>query len=290
MERGCWENSVSINPPESPFDVKYILNYLREFEAGGGAEQASAVMEALRLDTRAVPISSDREGYHGSDHLNYWLSGFTDMARFVEIKNKYVGLKSGAQTHLDFGCASGRFVRHFLYKNNPALKVYGCDINARHISFNNTYLNSASTTYFQNTSMPHLPLGDNSIDSLTAYSVFSHIDLLDTSWIMEFHRILKVGGLAVLTFHPLELLDPSNCDLPFYDNVKSHPEYDLEMSRYRSSERGKFTFRWRGSSSYTANVFLSEDYINKMWGGILRIVEFQKHAHAYQSICVMEKQ
>ena len=52
-----------------------------------------------------------------------------------------------------------------------------------------------------NTAFPSLPLSDQYFDLVTAYSVFTHINETEISWLLELRRILKIGGIACITIH-----------------------------------------------------------------------------------------
>src|SRR6185503_12477254 len=54
---------------------------------------------------------------------------------------------------------------------------------------------------FQCTALPSLPLPDASLDLVTAFSVFTHIDEYELTWLLELRRLLKSGGIAYLTIH-----------------------------------------------------------------------------------------
>ena len=54
---------------------------------------------------------------------------------------------------------------------------------------------------FLNGFAPPLPLPDAHFDVVTAFSVFTHIDELDSPWLLELRRILKPGGLLDATIH-----------------------------------------------------------------------------------------
>lgn len=99
---------------------------------------------------------------------------------------------------LDFGCGCGRVLRH--WRGAPGVKLYGTDMNP--------YLVAAcrrcapEATIDQNTLEPRLTYGDREFDLVYAFSVFTHLDLDDQrAWLREFHRILKPGGVLLLSVH-----------------------------------------------------------------------------------------
>jgi len=284
-----WENQISINPQRDPFEVIYI-NDIRDALRNDDKfnELDGATRKSIDNDKLAIPYQQDREGYNGTDHLAYWLGGRSDYKTYVDIYKKDSTSGINKITHLDFGCASGRFLRHMINQCDFDAKVYGCDLNRRHVEFLQRYFRQQNTCFFQNTSVPFLPLKSGELDSLTAYSVFSHIDLLETSWLMEFRRVLKTSGIALLSYHPLELLHEENAHLPFYNSIARHSEWMDISKRVRDGGQDKIVIRWKNDASYTANVFLSEEYVKLTWGSIMEIVEIRPNAHGYQSICVLK--
>ncbi len=64
-----------------------------------------------------------------------------------------------------------------------------CDINRRHVDWCNLHL-PRSIRVFQNTSLPLIPLPEGAVDLVSAFSVFSHIEAFDTTWLMEIRRVL----------------------------------------------------------------------------------------------------
>src|SRR5260370_41098567 len=76
----------------------------------------------------------------------------------------------------------------------------GSDINHYSIGFVRCYL-PPKIIGLHNVVFPPLPLPDNSVDFVTANSVFTHIDHFEEALLMEISRILRPGGAAFLTFH-----------------------------------------------------------------------------------------
>ena len=222
-----WENFISINSEDtSSFEV---LPAPAHFHSETERPKSDKMMRHLSAgdisryannDTCPLPLTKDREGYHGNNHFDYWLSGLIDFVNLEEIARKQ-GLKIGS--YLGFGCASGRVLRHFA-AHAPEVTLYGCDINLRHVRWISKFL-GGQVLVFQNTSMPYLPLPDESIDAIGAFSVFTHIECFDTMWLMEMRRILKPGGLAYVTIFSEETFRLLDETWPAYKPVVNHPKF-----------------------------------------------------------------
>ena len=100
---------------------------------------------------------------------------------------------------LDFGCASGRVLRHVACQQDRA-EPWGCDIARNNVEWISTHL-PRSIRVFQNTIFPHLPVEDRFFDVICAFSVFTHIDDFEDLWLLELRRVLRPGGIAFLTIH-----------------------------------------------------------------------------------------
>lgn len=99
---------------------------------------------------------------------------------------------------LDFGCGSGRVLRHFLDEAQSA-EFYGCDIHAESIAWAKQHL-SPPLHIFGSDEQPPLPFRDDHLDLVWAMSVFTHLTDTWSSWMLEIHRILKPDGLFIATF------------------------------------------------------------------------------------------
>ena len=205
-----WEDFIALNSNIEP-NFLLLKNASNYYEGDSRKEdwRGLDIADALLNDIFPLPTTEDREGYYGANHFSYWASGLFDARHLVSVANKY-GLT--ARNYLDFGCASGRVIRHMALEN-PSLSVMGCDINRLHVEWCNANLPS-NCVVFQNHSIPTLPLGDNSIDLISAYSVFTHIEALETAWLMELRRVLRPGGIAWITVHTEHTLIDMNENWP----------------------------------------------------------------------------
>jgi SAM-dependent methyltransferase len=110
-------------------------------------------------------------------------------------------LTQGARI-LDFGCSSGRVIR-VVKAYRPDLKCVGCDPNEQAILWAKRELHDID--FFVSEQRPPLELSDHGLDCAFAISIWSHYGLdAALSWLAEMHRVLRPGGLLVLTTHSLQ--------------------------------------------------------------------------------------
>jgi SAM-dependent methyltransferase len=210
-----WETSVPLSPPaywaglsgpvssrEADERIQAALNISEigsEAEAKIKSISPKELHARILADTAPLPVDRDREVYYGDFHLNYWLMGLGDFMLIQEIANKSgVPLKSGAR-FFDFGCASGRVLRQFIFQAEE-VNAYGCDIERNNIRWIKKHL-PPKAIVFQNTILPSLPIPDNFMDFIYAGSVFTHISDFEDAWLLELRRILRPNGVAFLTVH-----------------------------------------------------------------------------------------
>jgi ubiquinone/menaquinone biosynthesis C-methylase UbiE len=100
---------------------------------------------------------------------------------------------------LDLGCGCGRTLT-WLAEEPRELQWHGCDVDAEAIAWVRENLPGVNAGV--NNPLPPLPYADESFDLLYGISVFTHLDLeYQRKWIAEFARVLKPGGVALMTFH-----------------------------------------------------------------------------------------
>ncbi len=285
----CWEEAISLNPMHVPeFSVLEPAAHYRSDEAlrvdGEPYDFSFDTTQALAADHYPLPVTDDREGYHGSRHYSYWINGLRDFDLLLQCCDR-LGVEM--DTYLDLGCASGRVIRHAAVQR-PDLQVYGCDINRRHVEWVARYL-PESIRVFQNTSVPHLPLEDNSIDVITAYSVFTHIEAFESAWLMELRRILKPGGIVWATLHTENTWRKMKAGWPLYDALVHHNDFQKAYVSGQDFHGEKAVFRWLADQSYSSNIFYTTDYIQRMWGRILDVVEIHRQLPSYQDVVILRK-
>jgi SAM-dependent methyltransferase len=250
-------------------------------------------LEALAAqDTRPLPITEDREGYHGDRHFDYWLSGLRDYLLIRHLSRKYELDLPKPERIFDFGCASGRVIRQFS-AHEKGLELWGMDINIRHTEWVRRHLDP-SIKVFQGTILPILPLRDEYFSLVYAFSVFSHIDYLETAWLLELQRILRPGGVAYLSIHSEGTWNRMREGVPIYDALingasvieeyKVTPEF---LAAPMPKEKTVFTYRT--GMSYNTNVFLHTDYIRNSWGRYFEIVDIVPEGHNYQDVVLLRK-
>ncbi len=122
----------------------------------------------------SIPGPEDRFGYSPDDTNKYLEWGRYDHNQLMGVIDKYRGELRSASI-LDFGCSSGRVLRHFDNEHaSRAWKLYGCDIQARAIEWIRRHFPKHFNVVNSST-LPHLPYEDGMFDVIYGFSVFTHI-------------------------------------------------------------------------------------------------------------------
>lgn len=281
-----WENLVCLNS-----DVEPAFSLLAPAAAHRANDSRIAEWKdldyaaALTRDTWPLPETEDREGYYGPDHFSYWASGLNDARHLLDAAAAH-GVTDPACS-LDLGCASGRVLRHLVLER-PGMRALGCDINRLHVEWCNRHLPPGGTV-FQNHSIPSLPLPDNSVDIASAFSVFTHIEALETAWLMELRRILRPGGVAWITVHTELTLREMTPDWPLWEPVMKHPEAATKLNAARSFVGDRLVLRWRADRSYSSNIFYKIEYLQTTWSRFFDIVEVRRRYPLFQDALILRK-
>ena len=285
MSDTIWEDLISLNSGAEMFrdHIGPAAQFVAQDDGTVAWDRKRIPLDvALARDPAPLPSTDAREGYYGPNHFNYWASGLSDYCEIAEWSEKN-NLRIG--TYLDIGCASGRVVRAF--DAQAGVKSIGCDINRLHVDWMAANL-PPSIAVFQNHSIPTLPLAENSIDLVTAFSVFTHVEAFDTTWLMEINRILRPGGVAWLTIHGDRTWRELKPEWPLHAPLEAHAGY-REDRGHGAIPRPRTVYRWHNNRSYTAYVFYSYDYIRTVWGRILDVVEIRPCQPRYQDVVVLRK-
>ena len=255
------------------------------------------VEQQLRGDTSPVPDPDTREGYWRDNHLAYWLSGLSDYLFLSDLIAEHRGGSAAAYRVLDFGCSSGRVLRHFA-RQRTDLELFGCDADGNSIRWLRDHLPPAALG-FVNTIYPPLPLPDASVDFAYALSVFTHVDAFEESWLLELRRVLKPGGRALLTVSTErvwpQIGDPNHFILQVLTRrrhvVAGRPDLPVDLALFRKPMPAQRVVILDAADPIKCLfTFHHLDYIRQRWGRIFEIERVIPKAHGeHQDAMLLRK-
>ena len=198
-----YSNPFAISPPieENPaspsdfVDIDY-QSYQWLFDAAQLPMDPTEIREALREEHSPIPatIRHPRRLWRQrpSRILAEWLYRIQALNRHGRlIPRHWWGL-------FDFGGSTGRVFRHFHFQS-AAWRIWSSD-------FKMTWVNQIWRIFQRDHGVPGnvFPFPacrDRTFDLVSAMSVSTHIDEIETSWLLELRRIMKPGGIAIVTIH-----------------------------------------------------------------------------------------
>jgi ubiquinone/menaquinone biosynthesis C-methylase UbiE len=235
---------------------------------------------APAIDNLPVPPEELWLGY-GPTAEAYLSSGKRHISKMNQLLEQDGFIVGEAERILDFGCGAGRMIRHLL-DVAPKARLWGVDVSADHIRWcidNVTPLINFATT----TVVPHLPFPDEFFDLIYSGSVFTHIEDIQETWLLELGRILRPGGRLYVTIHDEDTVTK-------LDGEYKHGKLARMMNEQPVYVKNKQNFNmivvWRGSGS---QVFYKSDYFRGIVPPIFGWRSRTAGAYDYQSAVVLER-
>jgi len=170
--------------------------YLKQVFGGRYGWTSPGPVPPPELVTTEALMTKDELGFKCSPGI-YFGSGYNSAMRCLQALQR-CGFDFGAmQSVLEFGCGSGRIIRHF--RNVRGLRLVGTDANPKPIAW--CRANLRGIDFHINELRPPLAFAENeSFDLVYAFAVFTHIPMeWQQSWLEEIKRILRPGGYLWLT-------------------------------------------------------------------------------------------
>lgn len=182
---------------------------------------------------------------------------------------------------LDFGCGWGRITRFFL-KDVAADNLWGVDVDGQMIELCRRLVHFGR--YATVAPEPPTFFDARTFDVVYAYSVFSHLaEPVHIQWVKEFRRILRPGGLLVVTTMPRDFLEycrslrGSPQETPFHRALAaSFVDTEASLAAY---DRGQFLYAPTGGGPALPSWFygislIPKPYVMVEWGKYLKLVDF----------------
>ena len=147
----------------------------------------------------------------------FWTFGRSHMHAIAELIVKYRNNVNWASSSmLDWGCGCGRIFLGSSLKNEALRlqRLVGVDIDPVNIQWCKENLKGAE--FYVTELLPPLPFENESFDFIHGNSVFTHLNTENQDlWLTELHRVLKIGGIAVVTVNSNSALAYGSAGLSF---------------------------------------------------------------------------
>jgi SAM-dependent methyltransferase len=188
---------------------KYLTKFIRRSNLAGAADKMRFYIQSGKNHTANKKFLSSNPGInfpppyflyetYELNYENYYRDGFQTASEIISIVQPYINLKEPGKALLDWGCGPGRVVRHLPALLHGQHAVYGCDYNAAYIDWCKKNLLNISFT--ANELVPPTSFAGDSFDLIYGLSIITHLSAKNHfAWIEELRRILKPGGLLLIT-------------------------------------------------------------------------------------------
>ena len=230
-----------------------------------------------------LPPPVDRMGYsHDNDEYLKWGKYDHDLI-LSRVRSSGGDVKPGSSI-MDFGCSSGRVLRHFHKEHlDHGLGLIGVDVQARPIEWMRQNFPPHFCVYTGNV-LPHLPFEDCSIDYIYGFSVFTHIKYLWDAWLLELRRVLKPGGLLLQTIHT------ENAWKFYYHHREEKWVQDALPPEVYSAPEMEVPFFYHGDVG-VSQVFWRSDVARSYWARYFDVLHIYPPAelNSFQDMVVCRK-
>lgn len=271
---------TSSAPGADPFRFRMVYN------GAQGTGEADRAMNYIPMDLRAFvghptdPTQLTRVQTF-SDSMTVTTSGYQAFRMMEALMTQYGIDPEGDVRILDWGCGHGRVTRHFT-QNWPAAEIHGTDIDAENVGW--CTRNLANGHFTKAPLWPPTSLPAEHYDAIFAISVMTHLTAeAQEAWLSELHRILKPGGLALLTFAGVSATAFSSVwrDPAWWSRWKS---LGFDDHQYDPALTGKI-----GDEGYYRNTLQTTQNIVATWSTHFEILAVHEAMFGYQDVAILRR-
>ena len=154
--------------------------------------------QKFKTDNPGVCLPPDYLMYESFriNYSKYYFGGKATAEEVIEQIEKHINLKG--KRVLDWGCGPGRVIRHMPKVLDNQADFYATDYNKESIQW--CQKNIKNIQFNHNNLEANLPYENDYFDVIYGLSIFTHLSKdLHFSWFNELKRILKPGGIILIT-------------------------------------------------------------------------------------------
>lgn len=254
----------------------YVAYGLVEGRGGVEPEVQASIWELMNRGAQLpAPPERLRERVHGDANLE----SFEGLGRRIAY-NLYRALRpefkaTDSLRVLDFGCGCGRVIRYF----SPLMEgseLYAVDVDHEAIDWCKRHL-GAIGEFSKNNAEPPMSFERGSFDMVYSISVMTHLpEDMQLLWLAEIERVLKPGGLALVSTHGAEVL-----------KARSKRKWKQLLSEgflYMAGEGVD------GLPEYYQNAFHTHEYIRNVWSKYFEVETIiERGVAGHQDLVVCRK-
>jgi 2-polyprenyl-3-methyl-5-hydroxy-6-metoxy-1,4-benzoquinol methylase len=181
---------------------------------------------------------------------------------------------------LDWGCGWGRLARAFA-RLQPSAEFWGADVDALNLEWADQ--NVRATKFVQLPLTPPSALPEDYFDLVYGVSVMTHLTReMQGLWLEELRRIMRPGGIALLTFHGRTALGYSTRYL-HEKQVENFMQAGFDDSMECTDLDSVI------GTGYYKNTYQTFDDVLENWGKIFEVLTYREAFIGFQDIAVLRK-
>lgn len=204
-------------PAAAPVGVVRMLPAQRE---------ESAYERAHGLGTSIpVPGCERRRACEPKSDADYITTGRAEREAIGRICAQHGIELESARDILEWGCSTGRVLRHFADLPDQA-RLWGCDTDEDAIEWAQRHF-EGRFRFFSTTNEPRLPLSVSAFDFIYGIGPFTRICRHVDTWLMELRRLIRPGGAVLVTIRDEKAWDYCR-DHPHSPVAKACSGFDFE--------------------------------------------------------------
>ena len=182
---------------------------------------------------------------------------------------------------LDWGCGHGRIARHFV-REWPLASIVGADIDSENILWCQSSIPNG--TFLKAPLWPPTEIVEQTFDAIFGLSVMTHLTAdAQRAWLHEIHRILKPGGIALISFggDGAAAYASIHHTQDWWDNWL---ERGFDDGLHDPALDGKIT-----DASYYRVTHQNAKQVRRAWQGLLNVIAIEHQAFGYQDVAVLKR-
>lgn len=237
---------------------------------------------AYHLPAEVGPLPDDgrRERVIGrSTAFEFGMGGYTAFRRLEAALRAATGRRfADLPRVLDWGCGSGRVGRYFLAEV-PGVRLTGADVDPDNVGWCRANLPGGAWAVLPLRPPTALPAGG--FDLVFGVSVLTHLREADQfAWLAELRRLLRPGGVALLTFHGEASVAWAGLSADRWRALRRHGICDQSNTLYDAA---------LGEADYYRDTFHTAGYVRREWGRYFDTLAVEPCAVAHQDLAVLRR-
>lgn len=180
---------------------------------------------------------------------------------------------------LDWGCGHGRITRHFL-RDWADSHIAGVDIDAQNIAWCQERFNAEN--FIVGPLHPPVPLESGQFNAVFAVSVMTHLtEPVQKEWLRELSRLLRPGGIAVLTFHGPAAVA--------FASIDRDPQWWAQWKGTGFDDGALDLAISTAEANYYRNTYQTAEHVRRSWTDSFELLEIRPAVFGFQDVAILRK-